>query len=150
MKYLKCLILLLFISCNNHQNNENDLEINDTSIISDTIDINNSETENKILRKEFSNERFRQVLIDKQSLNEYRIYGEAQIFEANFNWVVKNENTEIDKGYEMTEIGAPEWGKFDFTIDIPKEYFNSKLNITLYEISAKDGTSQNELTIPLN
>jgi hypothetical protein len=88
-------------------------------------------------------------MVEKIAADKFRIQGEAQIFEANFSWVIEDGHNELKKGYEMTDAGAPEWGKFDFTIDIQKKNDNSTLILILFEISAKDGSRQYELPIPL-
>ena len=98
----------------------------------------------------YSNVRFRNVTVDKISDRKFRIFGEGQIFEASFSWVIEDGHNELQKGFEMTDAGAPEWGKFDFTIDAPQKRDNSTLTLVLFEISAKDGSRQHELPIPLN
>ncbi len=50
----------------------------------------------------------------------------------------------------MTEAGAPEWGKFEFTIDAKKKREISTLILILFESSAMDGSRQYELPIVLN
>ena len=99
--------------------------------------------------KIYSNQRFRNVTVEKVNGNTFRVKGEGQIFEANFNWTVEDGHDELKKGYETTDAGAPEWGKFDFTIDVAKNRENSTLTLILYEISAKDGSRQHELPIAL-
>jgi hypothetical protein len=49
----------------------------------------------------------------------------------------------------MTDAGAPEWGNFEFTIDVTKKRGNSTLTLILFESSAKDGSRQYELPIAL-
>jgi hypothetical protein len=97
----------------------------------------------------YANQRFREVAVEKLSGSRYRVKGEAQIFEANFSWVVEDGHEELKNGHEMTDAGAPEWGNFDFTIDVPKSRPNSTLTLILFEISAKDGSRQHELPIKL-
>lgn len=99
--------------------------------------------------KTFSNRRFRNVTIQRVGENEFRIQGEGQIFEANFGWVVEDGHNELKKGFEMTDAGAPAWGKFSFTIEVEKQRPNSTLTLVLYESSAKDGSRQHELPMPL-
>ena len=77
------------------------------------------------------------------------IRGQGQIFEANFNWVVEDGHNELKKGFEMTDAGAPEWGKFEFTITVQKQRQHSTLTLILFESSAKDGSRQYELPITL-
>lgn len=99
--------------------------------------------------KVYSNARFRNVTVDTVSENRFVVKGEAQIFEANFGWVVEDGHRELKNGFEMTDAGAPAWGKFKFELDVEKERPNSTLTLILYESSAKDGSRQHELFIPL-
>ena len=99
--------------------------------------------------KTYANQRFRSVTIQKTGDNKYTIKGEAQIFEANFSWVVEDGHDELLSGHEMTDAGAPEWGDFSFTIEVAKKRANSTLTLVLYEVSAKDGSRQHELPIVL-
>ena len=99
--------------------------------------------------KTYSNERFRDVTIQKIDSNRFVIQGKAQIFEANFGWVVEDGHHELKKGFEMTDAGAPAWGDFMFPLEVEKRRPNSRLTLILYESSAKDGSRQHELAIPL-
>ena len=99
--------------------------------------------------KVYSNARFRNVTVQKLGDNSYRVKGQGQIFEANFSWVVEDGHEELAKGHQMTDAGAPEWGNFDYTIKVSKKRENSTLHLILFEISAKDGSRQHELLIPL-
>jgi hypothetical protein len=147
MKSLTCLVLILLFSCNKHHKEVT--KGNDVLILGDTIQTDKPIKTNKEITKEYSNQRFRKVMVEKLATDKFRIQGEAQIFEANFGWVIEDGHNELKKGYEMTDAGAPEWGKFDFTIDIQKKNDNSTLILILFEISAKDGSRQYELPIPL-
>ena len=95
------------------------------------------------------NERFKDVTVEKTGENTYTISGKGQIFEANFNWVIEDGHEELQKGYTMTDAGAPEWGNFSFSVTAPKKNPNSTLHIILFESSAKDGSRQYELPILL-
>ena len=97
--------------------------------------------------KIYSNQRFKDVTVEKTGEHSFLIRGKGQIFEASFNWVVEDGHEELQKGYTTTDAGAPEWGKFSFTVDVSKKRENSKLNLILFEISAKDGSRQYELPI---
>jgi len=99
--------------------------------------------------RQYSNERFRQVTVEKTGENQYLIEGEGQIFEANFGWVVEDGHNELLKGHNMTDAGAPEWGKFRFSIEVEKERPNSTLMLILFETSAEDGRRVHELPIAL-
>ena len=99
--------------------------------------------------KNYSNERFRNVTVEKVNGNKFRVKGEAQIFEASFSWTVEDGHNELKNGDEMTDAGAPEWGKFDFTVEVAKSDENTTLTLILFELSAKDGSRQHELPIAL-
>jgi len=147
MKFITCLIILFLFSCNNHH--KEDSKENDFLISGDTTQTANPIKTNKEITEEYSNEHFRKVIVEKVAADKFRIQGEAQVFEATFSWVIEDGHNELKKGFEMTNAGAPEWGKFDFIIEIFKKNDNSTLNIILFEISAKDGSRQYELPIPL-
>jgi|SRR5690606_29854472 len=97
----------------------------------------------------YSNERFKEVTVKKVAEHKYVVEGKGQIFEANFGWVVEDGHNELAKGFEMTDSGAPEWGKFEFEIEVEKQRPNSTLMLILFETSAKDGSRQHELPIVL-
>ena len=99
--------------------------------------------------KTYTNKRFKDVRVSKVEPGHFLVTGKAQIFEANFNWVVEDGHEELQKGYAMTEAGAPEWGKFSFNVDVKKKRENATLHLILFESSAKDGSRQYELPIVL-
>lgn len=99
--------------------------------------------------KTYGNKRFRDVMVERIGETKFRIQGRGQIFEANFNWIVEDGHEEIKKGFQMTDAGAPEWGKFEFIIDVQKKRENSTLTLVLFESSAMDGSRQYELPVVL-
>lgn len=146
MKQILFLLFILIISCNKKEKTAE--ETQETVKMSDTFQLKKTVPSNTSL-KNYSNERFKNVTVEKVDADKFRIKGEGQIFEASFNWTIEDGHDELKKGYEMTDAGAPEWGKFDFTIDAVKNRENSTLTLILFEISAKDGSRQHELTIVL-
>ncbi|WP_300570415.1 Gmad2 immunoglobulin-like domain-containing protein [Flavobacterium sp.] len=146
MKRIILLLVILFTACNKKELNVG--KTNDTVKTSDTIQLKKTIPLDTISKK-YSNERFRNVTVEKMSDNKFRVRGEGQIFEASFNWSVEDGHNELKKGYEMTDAGAPEWGKFDFILDSVKDKENSTLTLILFETSAKDGSRQHELPIIL-
>ena len=98
----------------------------------------------------YSNERFKNVYVEKISDTSFRINGKAQVFEAAFSWVVEDGHNELESGHGMTDAGAPEFGNFSFVVNVKKQRQNSTLHLILFEASAKDGTRQYELPVPLN
>ena len=97
----------------------------------------------------YSNERFKEVRVERTAQHTFLVQGKGQIFEASFNWVVEDGHYELKKGFEMTDAGAPEWGNFRFTVDVQKERANSTLMLILFESSPKDGSRQFELPVVL-
>lgn len=97
----------------------------------------------------YSNARFRQVKVKPLSPGTFEISGEAQIFEAVFNWVIEDGHNQLQKGFESTDAGAPAWGKFTFAVSAKKLRANSTITLILFESSAQDGSPQHELPIPL-
>ena len=81
--------------------------------------------------------------------NKFEVNGKAQVFEAAFSWVVEDGHNELKTGHEMTDAGAPAWGNFKFAVDAEKKDEYSTLTLILFEVSAKDGSRQYELAIPL-
>ena len=138
------LFALLLFSCKTKKSDNNE---------TDTTTTETTQTEKpkevKPEKKQYANERFRQVTVEQLEGNKFRIQGKAQVFEANINWSVEDGHKELKKGFTTSTIGAPEWGTFDFTIEVEKERENSTLQLVLFEISMKDGSRQHELAIVL-
>ncbi|MBC7946853.1 MAG: Gmad2 immunoglobulin-like domain-containing protein [Chitinophagaceae bacterium] len=100
--------------------------------------------------KTYGNARFKNVTVTKTAENEFLVKGEGQIFEASFGWVIEDGHDELKQGHEMTDAGAPAWGKFSFTVKAEKKRPNSTLHLILFETSAKDGSRQYELPVALH
>lgn len=165
MKLLYFLALAVLCGCNS--NDKATITDTDTTIASepsdttkvdndwdepDTVAQNNEPVntpENPPTKKVYENQRFKDVTVEKVGENKFRIKGKGQIFEAAFSWVIEDGHKELKQGHEMTDAGAPAWGNFDFTVEAKKERPNSTLHIILYEASAKDGSRQHQLPIPL-
>lgn len=149
------LVLIAFCGCNDNEQQINVSNKSDTAKkivapLGKPTNANSVDTSllNKSSTKIFSNERFRNVTVEKNT-NEYLVKGKAQIFEARFGWVIEDGHNELQKGSAATNAGAPEWGDFSFTIKPEKINPNSTLHLILFESSAKDGTRQYELPIAL-
>lgn len=149
MNAMKRILIFLFILITSCDKKEITIEETQEPLkTSDTVQLE-KEVPPKTTLKTYSNERFRNVTVEKLTDDTFRVKGEGQIFEANFNWIVEDGHDELKKGNEMTDAGAPEWGKFDFTIDVAKNRENSTLMLIIFESSAKDGSRQHELPIVL-
>ena len=75
------------------------------------------------------------------------VSGVARVFEATVNYVIETETGEVlKKGFTTATMGAPGWGKYQIKVaDIPKRaHF-----IAIFNISAKDGSRQNEIKLKL-
>ncbi len=110
--------------------------------VADTAESNTTEPVEKV----YSNQRFKNVKVQRLDSAKLRITGTAQVFEAAFSWYVTNGSKEILSGHEMTDAGAPAFGNFDFIISLNSQ---QKATLVLYEASAKDGSRQYELKIPI-
>lgn len=152
MKLIIACFILILAACTGKVTT--DTEMNDT----DTVSIDNTRTDPEkpdtvyrdslgISPKFYSNERFRDVSIQKLGGNTYLVTGKGQIFEANFGWVIEDGHNELQKGNAMTNAGAPAWGEFGFKIAAPERDPNTTLHIILFESSPKDGSRQYELPI---
>jgi len=151
MRYIILLSLMIFVACNNNNN-----ERKSTPAVADTLKTNPETLQAPIktkpealLPKTYSNKRFKDVTVQRIGQDTFLVRGQGQIFEANFSWIVEDGHYELKKGFEMTDAGAPEWGKFEFTINVHKKRENSTLTLILFESSPKDGSRQYELPITL-
>ena len=139
-------IIVLFSCCNKK---ESTVEAVENLKTSDTAQVKKQAQSEPVISKEYSNERFRAVTVQKVDDATYSVKGQGQIFEASFSWVVEDGHYELAEGFETTDAGAPEWGNFDFILAVPKKDSNSTLTLILFETSAKDGSRQHELPIAL-
>ena len=149
MKLIHLLILLAFtiFACNNKKST--DTEIITNTVSTDTIQVEKPIEQSEVL-KEYKNERFRNVTLEKLGDNKFRVKGQAQVYEATIKWSVEDGHDVIVGGFTTASIGAPEWGDFDFTFEAKKTEQNSALTLILFEESAKDGSQQYTLPISLD
>jgi len=143
MKYLVFLAIISLIACTG---NESPLE---TMTKPDTAQVQTKSSVPLPVLEKHSNERFKDVTVEKVGEHQFLIRGKGQIFEANFGWVVEDGHMELKKGNTMTDAGAPAWGNFSFTVDVKKEREHSTLMLILFESSPKDGSRQYELPVLL-
>jgi hypothetical protein len=147
MKFLFILSFFFFLACNSGEQKHE--EIKDSTKANDSIVKPGDSSDSNSAAKTYSNERFRDVTVERVGENYFRIKGKAQIFEATFGWAVEDGHDELKNGFQMTDAGAPEWGNFDFTVEVQKKDPVSTLHIILFEASAKDGSRQYELPVLL-
>ena len=146
MKIINLVLTTMLLACSG---NVKDTEAENKADSSENVLDSSEESNSPSVTKRHSNTRFRNVTVTKSAQNTYTIEGEGQIFEANFGWVVEDGHNELKQGFQMTDAGAPEWGKFKFTVEVEKQQPNSTLTLILFETSAKDGSRQYELPIVL-
>lgn len=146
LKHTLILLLLTIFACN--KNKSEQIETSTDAISTDTIQVEKP-IESSELVKEFKNERFRKVTLEKLGNNKFRVKGQAKVFEATINWSVEDGHYIIIDGFTTATIGAPEWGDFDFTFEAKKAEQNSALTLILFVESAKDGSQQYTLPISL-
>jgi len=94
---------------------------------------------------------FRNIKVEGSN-GEYKVIGEARVFEASFFYAVENgHDYVIDETVFTTQEGAPEWSTFELNISIPSDKIpkNGTLLLQLFERSAKDGEIVNLYTTPL-
>lgn len=145
IKATLCLLLLILISCNKKSEEANDSK--ETIIQNDSINSDATDENKEGAFEKLSNERFRNVTIEKLDENKFRVQGQAQVFEGTINWTVEDGHYILKDGFTTTDAGAPAWGNFDFTFDVEKVDKNSSVTLVLFEISAKDGSQQYSLPI---
>ena len=147
MKTILPFILVVFIACTSRVTTTTETPSGDTVAIDhvDVPEVIDSTTTKPV----FGNARFKDVSVTREDSLTFRISGKAQIFEANFGWVIEDGHDELQTGHQMTDAGAPEWGNFDFKVTAQKNNPNTTLHLILFESSAKDGSRQYELPLRL-
>ena len=152
MRLIFFAIIMIFISCNTNEKSGT-IAKTDTLITTVATTVNDQKPTAKkdtiSTLKTYANKRFKNVIVERIGKDSFLVRGQGQIFEANFNWVLEDGHDELKKGFQMTDAGAPEWGKFKFIIQAQKQRKNSTLTLILFETSAKDGSRQYELPIVL-
>lgn len=97
----------------------------------------------------YGNDIFQKVTVRKTGEDTFEVKGQAKVFEAVVSYVVEDGHNELAEGSFTTSAGAPEFGDFTYTLKVKKAEPNSTLLLILFEKSAKDGSRQMELIIPL-
>jgi hypothetical protein len=144
------MMLVFFASCNQvKETKETVTEAGIDSLAPTAEPSIQSKTDSLNNAAPYANARFRNVRVKETAADTYQVTGEGQIFEASFNWVVEDGHDEIASGYATTSAGAPAWGAFDFSIHVPKVVPHSTLHLIIFEASAKDGSRQHQLSLPL-
>jgi hypothetical protein len=147
MKYLVLFGLISVIACTSKVSTTTENPDGDTIAIVNTDVAEEIDTTNTSFVQ--GNERFKDVSVTRLDSLTFRVRGKAQVFEANFGWVIEDGHDELQSGNHMTDAGAPEWGNFDFKVMAQKNDPNTTLHLVLFESSAKDGSRQYELPVRL-
>jgi hypothetical protein len=135
-------------ACGDNQKNANTEKVSDS--LENSVDSSLFKESNSAdSAKKYSNERFKDVTVKQVGADQFVVEGKAQVFEANFGWVVEDGHNELKQGFQTADAGAPGWGNFKFEIEVDKQRPNSTLMLILFESSAKDGSRQHELPILL-
>jgi len=149
MRWTILLSLIILISCNNNEQKRATITSDTLKTIPETTQVTKEAMPDAPIPKTYSNRRFKDVTVERIGNDKFLIRGQGQIFEANFSWIVEDGHEELKKGFQMTDAGAPEWGKFEFVINVTKKRENSTLTLILFETSAMDGSRQHELPVTL-
>lgn len=147
MKNIVIVIALFLVACSEN-GTETTIPVRtetNSSVSKDSIDVK----EPDFLSEVYSNDRFKDVTVDKTGEHTFLIKGEGQIFEGSFGWIVEDGHYELKKGFATTDAGAPEWGSFSFEVEVEKKRENSTVHLILFETSAEDGSRKYELPIRL-
>jgi hypothetical protein len=151
MRYASSLLFatILLIGCaeNGKEEEVTGVGVSEQGTVLPPVTVDTTTTADSVITH--SNERFRNVTVTTVGEKQFKISGEAQVFEASISWTIEDGHNVLQEGHEMTSAGAPEWGKFEFTVTAEKERENSTLHLILYEASARDGSRQHELPLLL-
>ena len=80
----------------------------------------------------------------------FLVSGRARVFEASLQVRLLDEKGKtINNKYVTATAGAPEWGKFNTSIQFKTPATPQKATLQVFTVSAKDGTEQDMISIPL-
>lgn len=147
MRNFVFILILLFLACNNADDkNSNDSTVATIDSTNPVFDPHEHSHDTVDL---YQNETFKDVLVKKTGETTYEVSGKARVFEAVYHYLVKDGNEVVTDGHGTTDAGAPEFGNFNFTVDVKKKVASEALYLILFEVSAKDGSKTHELPILL-
>jgi hypothetical protein len=146
------IILFVFLSCNDGTKPvpyTPEQPVADTIVITDTVIKHDTVYIAQPSAKVYNSSRFKNVTVEQVAENRILIKGQARVFEAAFNWAIEDDHNILQKGFETTDAGAPQWGSFAFVLTVNKSISSHPLRLILFEASAKDGSRQGVIVIPL-
>lgn len=94
----------------------------------------------------YQNETFKNVVV-ATSADQYIITGQAQVFEGEFQYELRDGDNVLLKDSYQTD-GAPAWGNFEISFE-KNIIGNSPVQFELFVYSAKDGAKTHILEIPI-
>lgn len=99
----------------------------------------------------YENDAFRIEAVEVQEGGKtVTVRGQASVYESNVLYSVEDGHYILDKGYTMASNVAPNWGAFEFTVQIKdKMPANNLYVIMLYEEDVNDGSWNHTLEIPI-
>ncbi|MFS0822030.1 Gmad2 immunoglobulin-like domain-containing protein [Bacillus sp. 1P02SD] len=129
---------------NNDETTQEEENVDETEQNTDTDNDVAPNTEEKV----YQNKTFKDVKVSETD-NQIVITGKAQVFEGVFDYALYDGEEKLLEDHYQT-VGAPSWGDFEIKIDKtsiaqPK----NEVRIELFVYSAKDGSKENILNIPL-
>src|SRR5678809_269932 len=92
---------LLYMGCNNPEQKQTTTVNADSGQVQDkTKTIAEPVKTDTQLNHVYSNQRFKDVTVEKLDGDSFRVKGRAQVFEANLSWVVEDGHEELKKGFQ--------------------------------------------------
>ncbi|SEN57424.1 Gmad2 immunoglobulin-like domain-containing protein [Paenibacillus sp. OV219] len=80
----------------------------------------------------------------------FTVKGQARVFEAAFRFSFEDGHNVLAEGQVIADIGAPEWGNFEFIVTLDEAPTSPVGTLTIYELSAKDGSAVHALHLSYN
>jgi len=100
------------------------------------------------------NQAFRNIKVSPvtKTTTEFSVSGEASVFEGTYQYIMKQGERVIVKGFGTASQGGPGWGTISQNISIPNSKLSSKQSLTLelFEVDQESGAIVNKLIAPLN
>ncbi|WP_088042389.1 Gmad2 immunoglobulin-like domain-containing protein [Bacillus sp. EAC] len=116
----------------------------------DKTPVENKDNEPKNELTLYGNDVFKDISVVREETvnNVFQVEGKASVFEAMFLYRLEDGHNVLAEGSVMADQGAPEWGNFKFKIN-HKQASSPNGVLTIYVASAKDGSPEHELNIPV-
>lgn len=151
MKYL-LVLFIFFFSCkpssdkSSQHNSDSEISLLDTP--TQTIEFSKNDSVS-FRSSTYSNKSFQNVIVSETGNGYFEINGESRVPEATFYYFLRQGKDESDDEFVTANSAAPNWGKFNFSINASVFKNNIPLYLVMYESSPIDGSRVNELAIRL-